>query len=45
MIKAYKEYKNMSRDRKKWFKRALLRRLQDYIAFIILFLIMSIEIQ
>lgn len=45
MLKIYREYKGMSGDRKKWFKRALLRRLRDYIAFIILFLIMSIEIQ
>lgn len=45
MLKAYKEYKRLSTERKKWFKRALLRRLQDYITLIILFLIMSIEIQ
>ena len=44
MLKAYREYKSLSGERKKWFKRALIRRLRDYIAFIILFLIMSIEI-
>jgi hypothetical protein len=44
MLKAYREYKSLSGERKKWFKRAIIRRLRDYIAFIILFLIMSIEI-
>lgn len=45
MLKIYQEYKHMTKARQTWFKRALVRRLRDYIAFIILFLIMSIEIQ
>ena len=45
MIKIYKEYKSMTAARKKWFKRALFRRIRDYITFIVLLLIMCIEIQ
>ena len=45
MLKIYQEYKHMSKARQAWFKKAILRRLRDYIALIIIILSMCIEIQ
>ena len=45
MLKVYKEYKHMSKARQTWFKKAILRRIRDYIVLIILILSMCIEIQ
>lgn len=45
MLELYREYKALSPTRKKWFRDALARRLQDYIGLIILLLLMSIEIK
>lgn len=45
MINLYREYKQMTKARQAWFKRALLKRLRDYIAMIIIMLVMCIEIQ
>lgn len=45
MLKAYKEYKYMTKARQTWYKKAILRRIRDYIALIIIILSMCIEIQ
>ena len=45
MLKAYKEYKQMTKARQTWYKKAILRRIRDYIALIIIILSMCIEIQ
>jgi len=45
MLKIYQEYKQMTKARRTWYKKALFRRLRDYIAMIILMLLMCIEIQ
>lgn len=44
MLKAYKEYKHMTKARQTWYKKAILGRLRDYIALIIIVLAMCIEI-
>ena len=45
MLKIYQEYRHMTKKRQAWYKKALFRRLRDYIAMIILMLLMCIEIQ
>ena len=45
MLKIYQEYKHMTKARQTWYKKAILRRLRDYIALIIIILSMCIEIQ
>ncbi len=44
MLEFYKEYKSLSKQRKRWYRRALYRRIRDYLGLVVLLLLMTIEL-